>query len=227
MRFSGGNGMRHAWLTVALGLLIPATSPVYAGSVGFVYGNGTYAAIEAPGSVETRVFGINNSGQTVGYSFGGTTAQGFVYSNGNFSTISPPGSKSSGAVAINDLGQIIGSFSNGAPQSASFLYSNGNYTTLQPPGSTQSAPLGINASGQVVGYAYFGGPYSLGYAYTGGSYCRADQFTGIRANSAVLANLKAGRAVRLRSRARSRAVQGKSPKIQGGLSMDDLHHELE
>jgi hypothetical protein len=59
---------------------------------GFIESNGSFTTINDPnGTHGTVVFGINESGQVLGESFGATTTNSFVYANNAFATLSAPG----------------------------------------------------------------------------------------------------------------------------------------
>jgi uncharacterized membrane protein len=91
---------------------------------GFLDSGGSFTTIEVPGAQSTFPFGINGTGQIVGW-FGDTglgqqctdrnkkPTHGFLESGGIFTTIDVPGATQTCAYGINDLGQIVGSFSDG------------------------------------------------------------------------------------------------------------------
>jgi probable HAF family extracellular repeat protein len=76
----------------------------------FLLSDGTYTHIFKPGSAYTEAYGINDSGQIVGYYSDGTREHGFLLDNGIYTTIDPPGSLRTEALGINDLGQIVGTY---------------------------------------------------------------------------------------------------------------------
>ena len=76
---------------------IVGTHKCGSGSVGaFLWSDGVFTAIDAPGATQTFAYGINNNTQIVGYyqypvngnPLGGT--QAFVYSGGVFTPVNPP-----------------------------------------------------------------------------------------------------------------------------------------
>jgi probable HAF family extracellular repeat protein len=88
-----------------------------AGSVSFLYTNGTYFDIRYPGSVSTTVTGINDSGQIVGsYVDSRGVTHGFVVTNGGYFDVG-----SASAAAINASGVIVGTYqdSNGVSHGVS------------------------------------------------------------------------------------------------------------
>ena len=70
----------------------------------------SFTAIDVPGSGNTYAYGINNSGQIVGYFQDAGGYHGFVDTGGRFTTIDVPGAYFTLAYGINDSGQIVGSF---------------------------------------------------------------------------------------------------------------------
>jgi len=102
------------------------------------------------------LYGINASGQVVGYSgAGGGNNHAFLYTPGtgmkDLGTL--PGDVISYATGINASGQVVGYSGTGTLWHA-FLYSGGVMTNLGLlPGGTQSMADGINNSGQISGTA--------------------------------------------------------------------------
>jgi probable HAF family extracellular repeat protein len=99
---------------------------------GFLYSggtNGTYATLNDPSAYSgsgngTVTFGINNSGQIVGYS-----SRAFLYSggtNGTYTTINGTTGFTS-PLGVNDLGQIVGYYVDGKGNNQAFLDSNGTH----------------------------------------------------------------------------------------------------
>jgi probable HAF family extracellular repeat protein len=90
---------------------------------GFLYSGGKYVTLNAPGAIDTELFGINDLGQIVGtaaYSNG--SVYNFIDTHGKFTSISDAISPLSGN-AINDKDQVLGSL--GFP----------NYGVLTPHGT--------------------------------------------------------------------------------------------
>ena len=79
---------------------------------GFPFSGGAYSTFAAPGATTTIPFGINNSGQIVGYAIGpGLTTSGFIYSGETFTLINvvaPPAL--TWGYGINDQEQIVGAY---------------------------------------------------------------------------------------------------------------------
>jgi probable HAF family extracellular repeat protein len=122
----------------------------------------TYTTLDDPSAAEgTFAYGINNSGQIVGYyQDSNLNKLGFVYSGGTFTPFNV-------AQGINDAGQIVGLSGDGF---SSFLYNAGNYTSIYDPSAfSKTLAQGINGGGQVVGW-YDTGLGALGFLYSGGNY---------------------------------------------------------
>lgn len=151
-------------IVVVSGLIAFTTSH----SLGQTY---TFTTLNAPNASVTEAYGINNTGQIVGYDIDLGTND-FLYSNGAFSTIAPPGGTSSIAYGINDAGQIVGIFGAGADgflTGGSFLDNGGSFSTIAPPGSVSSEAIGINNAGQIVG-TLLNGMGTYAFLDTGGSF---------------------------------------------------------
>ena len=110
-----------------------------------------------PGAAYTFFWGVNGSGQIVGYyvdSAWGT--HGFVLSGSSATTIDHPGAFATVASGINNAGQVVGNFRDVTGMHG-FVYSGGSFTdfdsTLEP-GIRVTIATGINDSGQIVGYYY-------------------------------------------------------------------------
>ena len=110
----------------------------------------SYKTFDCPNSpVQTRVEGINDLGQAVGFCFYGTNGQPqYAFSrdvNGNITSLSQPGWISSEARGINNAGQIVGNFSDGSGQHGFFRDKDGSVSVLQ------GTALGINGSAREFG----------------------------------------------------------------------------
>jgi probable HAF family extracellular repeat protein len=73
-------------------------------------GRGTFTSIDPPGSTSTIAYGVNTSGQVVGYYTNASGTHGFLMSAGTFSTIDFPGASVTSASGINGAGQIVGTY---------------------------------------------------------------------------------------------------------------------
>ena len=136
----------------------------------------TYTAIDLgtlPDGSLPIAFGVNNSGQVVGYALAVSGPflgeEAFLYSGGTMIYLSPlPGDSFSFASGINASGQVVGGSYTESGDEHAFLYSGGTMiylgTLFGDPGSVAS---GINASGQVVGSAYNAFGYNVAFLYSG------------------------------------------------------------
>jgi probable HAF family extracellular repeat protein len=151
---SRGYAINRSGQVVGLGYLDSSGAMFHA----FLYSGGKMVDIGPPGAYQASASAINDAGQIIGSSFGGTISGVFLYSNGQFTTLPiPSGSSGISANAINNAGQIAGaiSFTSGAPSHAA-VFSNGAWIDLGVfPGAPGSTATGINSSGQVVGWARF------------------------------------------------------------------------
>ena len=98
---------------------------------------GGFDAINKPGAVATRAFGINPQGDIVGsYTTAGVT-HGFLLSDGVFTTIDVPGATTTEAWGINAPGDIIGRYSvAGRGGTLGFLLSADEFTDISIPSAT-------------------------------------------------------------------------------------------
>jgi len=101
----------------------------------------------------SEAYGINDSGQVVGWSDATNWQHAFLYSNGTMTDLGTLGGRTSVAWDINDSGQAVGRAETAAEVDHAFLYSNGTMSDLGTPGDYQSGANAINDSGQVVGWA--------------------------------------------------------------------------
>ena len=142
-------------------------------SYSFLYSGGTMGDLFAgvSGVSGSDAYGINNSGQVVGYednySIPGTSPDfPYLYTAGTVPDLgalpgataaSPNGYAYSFATGINDSGQVVG-VSEGVNYAHGFLYTQGALIDLGTlPGGGASEPNAINNTGQVVGFSYVSG----------------------------------------------------------------------
>jgi probable HAF family extracellular repeat protein len=116
------------------------------------------------GGTESAAYGINESGQIVGYAFNSAQKRrAFLYTNGQMRDLGTLGGPQSTAFAVNDTGQVVGvSEINGFQDSRAFWYDG---TTMRNLGTlsggtgagSYSAAYSINNSNQIVGQTSDGG----------------------------------------------------------------------
>ena len=151
---------RLAWATLALGLLacLPQANAQRA----------TYQALIMPGSAASQAYGINASGDVVGYFTSGGVQHAFLYSGGAMQDIGTLGGSSSYAYGINATGQVVGySHTTGNTALHAFLYSGGAMQDLGTLGGSSSKAYAINDVGQVVGYSDIAGCCEHAFLYSG------------------------------------------------------------
>jgi MYXO-CTERM domain-containing protein len=122
-----------------------------------------FTTVDAPGSTNSQVFGINDTGQVVVADDG----IGEIYQAGTFSPLPAlPGYQIS-PLAINNAGTIVGGATDSANVEHGFVYSGGSYNLFDMPGSNQTEARAINQNGfSVVGYytdSVTGNSYGFGY----------------------------------------------------------------
>ena len=133
--------------------------------LGMVFGGGkaaladsySFTTVNVPGASDTIAYGINNSGQVVGYFGDGSGFHGFVDTGGVFSTINDPSATASTlAHGINSSAQVVGSFVDGIANRG-FVDTGGVFSTINDPSAPgQTSAQGVNDGGQVAGYFYDG-----------------------------------------------------------------------
>lgn len=140
--------MKVSGLVIALALVSQGSAQTY-----------TYTMFDPPGSVNTTVYGINNSQQVVGtYQDSSGAMHSYVrQSDGSFTVFDAPGALpgTTIATAVNNLGQVVGTYaaSTGNAARSGFIRSadGQSYTSFDVPGAGVTVPYGINDQGAVVG----------------------------------------------------------------------------
>jgi probable HAF family extracellular repeat protein len=141
----------------------PPYSPFSGGfaEYGFLYVNGSFAAISFPKAFETLPFAINADNRIAGYYENNDTdpqgdAQGFTYDadSGSYTSINLSGATDTEIVGINSVGDLLGyaviDGPHGGAEVAGFTHSVGQFTPLGITG----VPNGFNNFDQIVGYYY-------------------------------------------------------------------------
>jgi probable HAF family extracellular repeat protein len=96
--------------TIAQGINSTGQIVGISGAGAFLFENGNYTTLEAPGAQWTEANGINASGQIVGAYYDATGEHGFLLSNGSYTTLDVPGADWTAAFGINASGQIVDYF---------------------------------------------------------------------------------------------------------------------
>ena len=113
----------------------------------------TFTAIDFPGSTGTQAWGINPSGDIVGFYTGAGVTHGFLLSGGNFTSIDFPGAASTSPSGINARGDIVGGYVDADGVTHGSLWSSEDltFTSIDFPGAKSSEANGINDEGDIVG----------------------------------------------------------------------------
>ena len=114
----------------------------------------TFTPINFTGDTFTQAFGINDSGEIVGF-HGATLNTGFMLTlPSSFTTVLPPGAKQSQLVGINNIKNTsVGFYIDGNGVTHGFVDAAGIIATQDEPGTNFNQLLGINDAGQEAGYS--------------------------------------------------------------------------
>jgi hypothetical protein len=123
------------------------------------YGQANYTNENFPGSVQTQVTGINNSGDTVGFWVDGAGANhGFTDIGGTFVSLNDPAGTATPAfdqlLGINDSTVSVGFYTDAAGLSHGYTY-DGSFHAVPDPGVSGQPSVtatGINNDGWVSGF---------------------------------------------------------------------------
>lgn len=141
-KFTHLSGLSLAALTIT-GLVAARPATAY-----------TFTTIDAPGSVNTYVSGINSDGTIVGYyTDSSSNNHSFLKTSGiaGYTTFSFPGASGTTFVSgINDSGKVAGSYSDSSVFHG-FLGAPGSLNSIDVPGRSRTIVEGVNNVGQVVG----------------------------------------------------------------------------
>lgn len=100
----------------------------------------------------SKAYGINDSGQIVGFSGSNSSASlATLWNNGTTTYLGPVENTYSNAYAINNIGQAVGISSTGGTASHATLWDDGTTTDLGTLGGSSSYAYAINDAGKVVG----------------------------------------------------------------------------
>jgi len=143
----------------------------------FFFKSNVYKAIKpASSATDSFAFGVNKSGQIVGFYIDALdTVHGFISDGTDTSTFDYPGATGTTMLGINDSGDIAGGFSKGG-NSDGFLYnkSKNTFTTISYPSATETHAYSVNSSDVVVGWYMDTGGHEHGFVWNSGSYSSLD-----------------------------------------------------
>lgn len=153
------------------------------GFSGFLLSQGVFTDFSIPPGIDTKVFGINNQGDFVGY-HGGSDGRYYVTVNGVSTPLDYPHSTIIEADGIAADGTIVGTFRRNYGTDHSFWgFLRGpaaKYKPFKIPGSFRTMAYGVSsATHQIVGY-YTSSPGTLGlghgfvYDYISGTFTTVD-----------------------------------------------------
>src|SRR5258708_2361958 len=148
-RMKGANMRYRQILICALGFLLGAASNLLPDGP-------TFTAIDFPGAGTTQAWGINLSGDIVGFFVSADKAtHGFLKSRGEYRSIDFPGASYTEANGISPGGDVIGDYAatltGSGPHHGFVLNRDGVFTAIDYPGSTSTYAWGMNSRGDVLG----------------------------------------------------------------------------
>jgi hypothetical protein len=140
------------------------------------YGQANYTSENYPGSVQTQVTAIDNSGNTAGFWVDGNNNNfGFVAWHGVFTTYADPNT-GSGTVnqilGLNDSGIAAGFYTDGNGLNHAYVVNQKShkFQELTPPGGNNALATGINNKGDVVGFFTASSGAVVGFLLRHGNY---------------------------------------------------------
>lgn len=121
------------------------------------------------GSADSAAYGINASGQVVGYLTAGVNRHAFLYNNVSTLDLGTLGGESSIAYGINDAGQVVGGAANVNGFLRPFSYAGGTMSDLGTLGGTTGHAAAIDNEGRIVGLADTESTGPRAFLYAGGT----------------------------------------------------------
>jgi hypothetical protein len=123
-------------------LLLLCNNSALAGSIGFVYtpSSNSFSSVQYPSSNttginETRLTGINDTGQIIGNYGDVGSLKGFLYDGSTFTSIEYPGAYYTEVNGINNAGQIVGLQATYPEGGRAFLKDGNSFTSFDYPGA--------------------------------------------------------------------------------------------
>lgn len=118
----------------------------------FTYFNGTYSKILPPGSANTFVDGISNTGVVGGtYIDHNHAVHGYTFDGSVYHTVDFPGAISTSVVAFSSDGRVFGDYEGTNKEVHGFVLIGSQYYSLSFPGSPFTVINSVNAAGTFVG----------------------------------------------------------------------------
>jgi probable HAF family extracellular repeat protein len=121
------------------------------------------------GSADSAAYGINASGQVVGYLTAGTDHHAFLYNNVSTLDLGTLGGDTSIAWGINDAGQVVGGAQNVSGFQRPFSYAGGTMSDLGTLGGATGHAAAIDNEGRIVGLADTEAAGPRAFLYAGGT----------------------------------------------------------
>jgi len=155
---------RYSWPVLFTAAVVLACAGVAAGQ------QFQYTTIWVPGSIDTIVYGVNDTNVSVGtYETPEGAEYGFIRTGQTITNLQYPGEETTIPFDVNNAGEVVGEYPDAASHFHAFLYANATYTNIDPPGAVEAAASGINNVGQIVGeYSIVG--QQQGFILDAGSY---------------------------------------------------------
>lgn len=123
-----------------------------------------------PGSAQTQVVGINNSGETVGFFIDTMGVQhGFTFDGSTYHNVSNPLTTTvTQLLGVNDAGEAAGYWTDAPGNFHPFTWVPGAFTGINFTGEVSAQATGVNNAGQVVGFNMTDATHSEGFLDKGG-----------------------------------------------------------
>jgi len=126
-------------------------------------------SVTVVGTADSAGYGINASGQVVGYLTTSGGQHAFLYNNLATLDLGTLGGSASVAWGINDAGQVVGGAQDLAGNQRPFSYAGGTMSDLGTLGGPSGYATGINNHGQIVGADDTAAAGSRAFLYSGGT----------------------------------------------------------
>lgn len=121
----------------------------------FLFENGSFTHISPPGARAAVAWGINASGQSIGYYMDQqvpSVGHGWRRdADGTYEVFDFPGASFTNARAINASGTIVGVYRDASQRSHGFVLEGGAFTRIDYAGAVFTRLSGINSRGDIVG----------------------------------------------------------------------------